>query len=72
MEKEAINSGWSIQELKWQISTSLYERLLLSEGKTNKKTVPALAEKGIENYQTDTRSCWTAQYVSELLCRRNK
>lgn len=34
MEKEAINSGWSIRELKWQISTSLYERLLLSEGKT--------------------------------------
>lgn len=72
MEKEAINSGWSIRELKWQISTSLYERLLLSEGKTNKKTVLALAEKGIENYQTDIRSCWTAQYVSELLCRRNK
>ncbi len=29
-------------------STSLYERLLLSEGKTNKETVLALAEKGIE------------------------
>ena len=47
-EKEAINSGWSIRELKRQISTSLYERLLLSEGKTNKKTVLALAGKGIE------------------------
>lgn len=47
-EKEAINSGWSIRELKRQISTSLYERLLLSEGKTNKETVLALAEKGIE------------------------
>lgn len=33
---------------KRQISTSLYERLLLSEGKTNKETVLALAEKGIE------------------------
>ena len=31
-----------------QISTSLYERLLLSEGKTNKETVLALAEKEIE------------------------
>ena len=38
-EKEAINSGWSTRELKRQISTSLYERLLLSEGKTNKETV---------------------------------
>lgn len=47
-EKEAVNSGWSIRELKRQISTSLYERLLLSEGKTNKETVLALAEKGIE------------------------
>ena len=28
-EKEAINSGWSTRELKRQISTSLYERLLL-------------------------------------------
>ena len=47
-EKETINSGWSIRELKRQISTSLYERLLLSAGKTNKETVLALAEKGIE------------------------
>ena len=47
-EKETINSGWSIRELKRQISTSLYERLLLSDGKTNKETVLALAEKGIE------------------------
>jgi predicted nuclease of restriction endonuclease-like (RecB) superfamily len=47
-EKESINSGWSVRELKRQISTSLYERLLLSEGKTNKETVLALAQKGIE------------------------
>lgn len=47
-EKEAVNAGWSVRELKRQISTSLYERLLLSEGKTNKETVLALAEKGIE------------------------
>ncbi len=47
-ERETVNSGWSIRELKRQIATSLYERLLLSEGKTNKETVLALAEKGIE------------------------
>lgn len=34
-EKEAVNSGWPIRELKRQISTSLYERLLLTEGRTN-------------------------------------
>lgn len=47
-EKEAVNSGWSVRELKRQISTSLYERLLLSDGKTNKETVLALSQKGIE------------------------
>lgn len=50
-EKEAINTGWSIRELKRQIVTSLYERLLLSDGKANKETVLALAEKGIEMSQ---------------------
>lgn len=32
--KKAINSGWSIRGIKRQISISLYERLLLTEGKT--------------------------------------
>jgi predicted nuclease of restriction endonuclease-like (RecB) superfamily len=47
-EKETINSGWSVRELKRQISTSLYERLLLSDGKTNKEMVLSLAQHGIE------------------------
>lgn len=47
-EKEAINSGWSVRELKRQIKTSLFERIVLSEGKTNKETVLALSQKGIE------------------------
>lgn len=50
-ENEAINSGWSFRELKRQIDTSLYERLLLSDGKTNKETVLSLAQKGIEMLQ---------------------
>lgn len=50
-EKEAVNSGWSIRELKRQISTSLYERLLLTEGRTNQETVFSLAQKGIEMAQ---------------------
>lgn len=47
-EKETINSGWSVREMKRQIATSLYERLLLSDGKANKETVLALAQHGIE------------------------
>ncbi len=47
-EKETVNCKWSIRELKRQINTSLYERLLLTEGKSNKETVLALAEKGNE------------------------
>jgi predicted nuclease of restriction endonuclease-like (RecB) superfamily len=47
-ENETVNSRWSVRELKRQISTSLYERLLLSDGKANKETVLSLAEHGIE------------------------
>lgn len=37
--------------MKRQIATSLYERLLLTEGKNNQETVLALAQKGIEMSQ---------------------
>lgn len=47
-EKEAINSNWSVRELKRQINTSLYERLLLSKGDFNKEQVLALAMNGAE------------------------
>lgn len=47
-EKEAVNSNWSVRELKRQIGSSLFERLLLSRGDANKEQVLALAEKGIE------------------------
>ena len=47
-EKEAVNSNWSVRELKRQIDSSLYERLLLSNGDANKEKVLSLAQKGIE------------------------
>ncbi len=47
-EKEAMNSNWSVREMKRQINTSLYERLLLSKGDINKQEVLNLAAKGIE------------------------
>lgn len=46
-EREATNSNWSVRELKRQINTSLFERLLLSKGNTNKEKVLHLANEGI-------------------------
>ncbi len=46
-QNEAINSNWSVRELKRQINTSLFERLLLSEGKANKEKVLSLSKQGI-------------------------
>ena len=45
-EKESENSNWSVRELKRQIESSLYERLLLSGGDINKERVIELAQKG--------------------------
>jgi len=42
-EKQAISENWSVRELKRQISSSLYERLALSQ---DKKGVLKLAEQG--------------------------
>ena len=47
-EKEAVNSKWSVRELKRQIESSLFERLLLSRGEVNKAQVLALALNGNE------------------------
>ena len=47
-EKESINSNWSVRELKRQIKTSLFERLLLSSGEKNKEKVLELSLKGNE------------------------
>ena len=45
-EKECINSNWSVRELQRQLDTSLFERLLLSDGKNNKKKVLELSKEG--------------------------
>ena len=47
-EKETINSRWSVRELRRQIDSSLFERLLLSNGDANKEKVLSLALKGNE------------------------
>jgi predicted nuclease of restriction endonuclease-like (RecB) superfamily len=47
-EKEAINSNWSVRTLRREIESSLFERLLLSNGKASKERVLALAQQGVE------------------------
>lgn len=64
-EKEAINSNWSVRELKRQINTSLYERLLLSKGDINKQEVLNLSLKGIEI--TEPKDIIKDPYVFEFL-----
>lgn len=45
-ENECINERWSVRELKRQIKSSLYHRILLSNGKVNKEKVIELSKKG--------------------------
>ena len=52
-ENECTKSKWSSRELKRQIDTSLFERLLLSNGKTNKQKVLTLANEGIPMSKPD-------------------
>lgn len=47
-EVECSKSRWSVRELRRQIESSLFERLLLSNGDTNKEKVLELALKGNE------------------------
>ena len=45
-EQECANAHWTVEELKRQIGTSLFERLLLSDGQPNKEKVLAMARQG--------------------------
>lgn len=47
-EKECQSARWSVRELKRQIDSSLFERLLLSNGDANKEKVLSLAMNGNE------------------------
>ena len=47
-EKECSDSRWSVRELRRQIESSLFERLLLSNGDANKEKVLDLALNGNE------------------------
>uniref|UniRef100_UPI00286F73AD PDDEXK nuclease domain-containing protein n=1 Tax=Anaerosporobacter sp. TaxID=1872529 RepID=UPI00286F73AD len=64
-EKETVNANWSVRELKRQINTSLYERLLLSKGDANKEEVLKLATAGIE--MNNPKDIIKDPYVFEFL-----
>ncbi len=64
-EKEAVLSGWSVRELKRQIDSSLFERLLLSDGSKNRERVLSLAQNG--NQITAPSDILRDPYVFEFL-----
>ena len=69
-EHECFNAGWSVRELKRQISTSLFERLLLSDGRPNKEAVLKLSQKGIVT--AEPQDIMKDPYVFEFLGIREK
>lgn len=62
-EKESINANWSVRELKRQIKTSLFERLLLSAGEVNKNSPSMWAYDKILNF---THQC--SRYIRDTNC----
>ena len=64
-EQECVNSRWSVKELNRQIGTSLFERLLLSDGKGNKETVLTLARQG--NVISNPQDILKQPFVFEFL-----
>jgi predicted nuclease of restriction endonuclease-like (RecB) superfamily len=60
-----LKAKWSVKELNRQIGTSLFERLLLSEGKTNKETVLSLAHRGVS--MTQPQDILKQPFVFEFL-----
>ncbi len=64
-EQETTNSSWSFRELKRQIDSSLYERLLLSSGSANKEMVIEMSQKG-QKFDSPT-DIIKSPYVFEFL-----
>lgn len=64
-ERECISSNWSVRELKRQLETSLFERILLSDGKNNKDLVYKLSKQG--RYLDTPEDILKEPYVFEFL-----
>ena len=67
-EKESKESRWSVDELRREIDTSLFERLLLSDGRPNKEKVLALAQRGVDRHEPS--SVLKQPFVFEFLGNR--
>ena len=52
-EKECSNSRWSVRELRRQIDTSLFERVLLSKNEIDKKHIKKLSNNGNELFRPE-------------------
>ena len=63
-EKEAIHSGWPVRELKRQIDSSLFERLLLSKEEKDKEKILSLALQ--ENEISQPADSIRDPYLSEF------
>ena len=63
-EKEAISANWSVRELKRQIKTLLFEKLLLSSGDENKKKV--LEEHVPKNCKEKNKTVWRYMFLHFL------
>jgi predicted nuclease of restriction endonuclease-like (RecB) superfamily len=64
-EKESVESSWSVRELKRQIDSSLYERLILSTGKVDQEKILKLSRNGIK--LTNPEDMVRNPYVFEFL-----
>lgn len=64
-EHEANNARWSVRDMKRQIESNLYHRVLLSGGKVNQEKVMALAKEGIALNRPE--SVLRSPYVFEFL-----
>lgn len=64
-EREAANAGWSVRELRRQMDSMLFERVLSAKGDANKRDVLELANEGIA-YRRPSDAVKTP-YVLEFL-----
>jgi len=69
-EKECQNSRWSVRELRRQIDSSLFERLLLSDGTLNKQRILELTQEG--QAITKPEDIVKDPYVLEFLGLQNR
>lgn len=64
-EQEAVNAGWSVRELRHQMDSMLFERVLSAKDDANRQDVLGLASEGIAYRQPS--DAIKSPYVLEFL-----